>query len=117
MAEWLGYKVAAHPAVVAEWLALQFSKTSILLGPRFETCSGLHDAINSAHNGGTKCSVFFLKDTLASLLSTINFKLDQILGTKQYFGSYGFCFFGPMVIFIYFFGYLVFYLFSSLDSV
>ena len=72
MAEWLGYKVAAHPAVVAEWLALQFSKTSILLGPRFETCSGLHDAINSAHNGGTKCSVFFLNGAYASMKWTIN---------------------------------------------
>ena len=71
MAEWLGYKVAAHPAVVAEWLALQFSKTSILLGPRFETRSGLHDAINSAHNGGTKCSVFFLNGAYASMKWTI----------------------------------------------
>ena len=40
-------------------------------------------------------------------------KFDRILGTKQYFWFYvfgGFGFFGPLVIFIYLFGRLVFYL-------
>ena len=43
-------------------------------------------------------------------------KLDQILGTKQYCWSYVFLgFFGPLVIFIYLFGHLVFYLFGPLN--
>ena len=45
-------------------------------------------------------------------------KVDRILGSKQYFWPYVlFCCFGPMVIFIYLFGHLVFYLFGPLDSV
>ena len=60
-------------------------------------------------------SIFLVRVKAVNLSKLTRSKLDWILGSKQYFRSYGF--FSPTVIFIYLFGYLVFYLYGPLDLV